>query len=350
MNNSKLVPYYILARGSFNRIKEILDSKRTSDADHAVIFIDQFFDGKDLLDMSQFASQDVIIYANTKKEPETGYIDILTDTVRENGKTPCAIVGIGGGSTLDIAKAVSIMYTNPGKAVDYQGWNLPLIPPLFKMGVPTIAGTGAEFTRTSVLTGPVKKLGINSDFSVFDQVILDADLMKTVPKDQFFYTAMDCFVHNEESLLGRINDTLTIALAEKSQDLMKDVFLGEMDHEKLLIASSLGGVAVANSSVGVCHPLSYGLSIELGLPHGFSICVAFNQLEEFYPNVKVFQEILKKHNIVLPKIIDDSISEEQLDRMAKAALMNDKPLSNAFGDDWKNIFTHDKVKNILRRM
>jgi 3-deoxy-alpha-D-manno-octulosonate 8-oxidase len=260
------------------------------------------------------------------------------------------IVGIGGGSSMDIAKAISVLLTNEGKAQEYQGWDLVKNPPVYKIGIPTIAGTGAEFTRTAVLTGPTKKLGINSDYSVFDQVILDADLLKTVPKEQFIYTAMDCFVHNEESLLGRINDAMTIALAEKSLDIMKDIFLGEMDHEKLLIASSLGGLAVANSSVGICHPLSYGLSLELGLPHGFAICVAFNQLEEYYPNVKVFKEILKKYDIVLPKVINSEITEAQLDFMADATLLNEKPLSNAFGDNWKSIFTKEKVKDLLRKM
>ncbi|MBL7810762.1 MAG: iron-containing alcohol dehydrogenase [Bacteroidetes bacterium] len=350
MKNSKMVLYYYLGRGSLSQLKGLLDGKRGGKSDaFAVVVIDHYFDGKNLFSTDFLEHQDLVIYADTTEEPKTSYIDELTDLVKERGQLPVAVVGIGGGSTLDIAKAISVMLTNPGKSVKYQGWDLVKNPPVYKIGVPTIAGTGAEFTRTAVLTGPEKKLGINSDHSVFDQVILDADLLKTVPTDQFIYTAMDCFVHNEESLLGRINDAMTIALAEKSLDMMKEIFLGEMDHEKLLVASSLGGQAVANSSVGICHPLSYGLSIVLGLHHGFSICVAFNQLEEYYPNVKVFKEILKKYNIVLPRVME-GVTEEQLDIMAEATLKNEKPLSNAFGDDWKNIFTKEKVKDLLRKM
>jgi 3-deoxy-alpha-D-manno-octulosonate 8-oxidase len=251
---------------------------------------------------------------------------------------------------MDIAKAISVLLTNEGPSENYQGWDLVKNPAIYKIGVPTIAGTGAEFTRTAVLTGPTKKLGINSDQSVFDQIILDANLLTTVPKEQFLYTAMDCYVHNAESLLGRINDSMTIALAEKSTKMIEEIFLGEMDLEKLLVASGMGGLAVANSAVGICHPLSYGLSIELGLRHGYAICIAFNQLEEYYPQVKTFKEILKKYEIVLPKIITDDITDEQLDRMAEATLKNENPLSNAFGPDWKNIFSKAKVIELLKKM
>lgn len=345
-----MVQYYVLGRGSLFQLKGMLDKKRQeATSPFVVCVIDHFFEHKNLFDTNFLNPEDIVIYADTTEEPKTSYIDELTDLVKERRQLPVAVVGIGGGSTLDIAKAISVMLNNPGKAVEYQGWDLVKNPPMYKIGVPTIAGTGAEFTRSAVLTGPEKKLGINSDHSVFDQVILDADLLKTVPVDQFIYTAMDCFVHNEESLLGRINDAMTIALAEKSLEMMKEIFLGEMDYEKLLVASALGGQAVANSSVGICHPLSYGLSIVLGLHHGFSICVAFNQLEEYYPNVKVFKEILKKYNIALPKVMN-GVTEEQLDIMAEATLKNEKPLSNAFGDDWKNIFTKEKVKDLLSKM
>lgn len=351
MKNSKMVQFYYLGRGSIRNLKDLLDDKRKQGTNAFVVMvIDHFFEGKNLLDLSFLREEDHIIYADTREEPKTSYVDELMESIRAKESLPVAVVGIGGGSAMDIAKAISVLLTNPGKSEMYQGWDLVINPPIYKIGVPTIGGTGAEFTRTAVLTSATKKLGINSDFSVFDQVILDADLLKTVPKEQFIYTAMDCYVHNAESLLGRINDSMTIALAEKASAMIEEIFLGEMDHEKLLVASAMGGMAVANSSVGICHPLSYGLSLELGLHHGYAICIAFNQLEEYYPQVKSFKEILKKYNIVLPKVIGDDITDEQLDRMAEATLKNDKPLSNAFGPEWKKVFSKEKVIELLKRM
>ena len=351
MRNSKMVQYYFLGRGAISNLQDLLNNKKAGAKDAFVVMvIDHYFENKNILDLSYLSDDDLIIYAETDEEPKTSYVDKLVDLARSKGRLPVAVVGIGGGSAMDIAKAISVLLTNEGPSENYQGWDLVKNPAIYKIGVPTIAGTGAEFTRTAVLTGPTKKLGINSDQSVFDQIILDANLLTTVPKEQFLYTAMDCYVHNAESLLGRINDSMTIALAEKSTKMIEEIFLGEMDLEKLLVASGMGGLAVANSAVGICHPLSYGLSIELGLRHGYAICIAFNQLEEYYPQVKTFKEILKKYEIVLPKIITDDITDEQLDRMAEATLKNENPLSNAFGPDWKNIFSKAKVIELLKKM
>jgi 3-deoxy-alpha-D-manno-octulosonate 8-oxidase len=315
------------------------------------VVIDHYFKDKTLASTLPIYQKDLVIYADTTDEPRAEYIDELSDMVKSYRPfLPVAVIGIGGGSTLDIAKAISILLTNPGLAQEYQGWDLVKNKPVYKIGIPTIAGTGAEFTRTAVMTSKIKKLGMNSDHSVYDQVFLDPDLLKTVPKEQFIYTAMDCFVHNVESLRGSQNDAMTIAFAEKSLTMMKDIFLGEMDLEKLMVASAMGGIAVANSNVGICHPLSYGLSLVLNLHHGYSICIAFNQLEEYYPEVAEFRRILDKYEITLPKIINDQISDEDIDRMAEATLKNERPLENAFGTEWRSIFTKEKVIDLIRKM
>ena len=327
MRNSKMVQYYFLGRGAISNLPDLLNNKKAGATDAFVVMvIDHYFEHKNILDLSYLSSEDLIIYAQTDDEPKTSYVDQLVDLARSKGRLPVAIVGIGGGSAMDISKAISVLLTNEGPSENYQGWDLVKNPAIYKIGIPTIAGTGAEFTRTAVLTGPTKKLGINSDQSVFDQIILDANLLTTVPKEQFLYTAMDCYVHNAESLLGRINDSMTIALAEKSTKMIEDIFLGEMDLEKLLVASGMG------------------------LRHGYAICIAFNQLEEYYPQVKTFKEILKKYEIELPKIITEAITDEQLDRMAEATLKNENPLSNAFGPDWKTIFSKEKVIALLKKM
>ena len=120
-------------------------------------------------------------------------------------ETPAGIVGIGGGSAMDIAKAVSLMLNNPGSSADYQGWDLINNPAVYHVAVPTLAGTGAEISRTAILTGPVKKLGINSDYTLFDQILLDPELLAGVPKDQWFYTGMDCYIHDVESLARHLH-------------------------------------------------------------------------------------------------------------------------------------------------
>ena len=351
MKNSKLVQFYYLGDNSFDKLGEIVKKRKVDEDSRVVYIIDHFFTNKNILSSVEISENDQILFADTSEEPRAEYIDELKEKViNHHNALPVAVIGIGGGSTLDISKAISILLTNPGKAQQYQGWNLVKNKSIYKVGVPTISGTGAEFTRTAVMTSKIKKLGINSDESVFDQVILDPSFLKSVPNEQFIYTAMDCFVHNVESLRGSQNDAMTIALAEKSLAIMKNVFLKEMNYESLMVASAMGGIAVANSNVGICHPLSYGLSLVLNLHHGYSICIAFNQLLEYYPEVEEFREILKKYKITLPKIIDQSVSQSQIEKMADATLKNEKPLENAFGPNWRNIFTKNKVIELIKKM
>jgi len=266
-------------------------------------------------------------------------------------KLPAAIVGVGGGTTMDIAKAISILLTNEGTAEDYQGWDLVKKPGIYKIGIPTISGTGSEASRTAVMTSPTKKLGINSDFSVFDQVILDSDLLKTVPVDQMFYTAMDCFIHDVESLRGSMIDTISRAYAEKSLELLRNYFHNGMNPDDLMVASYFGGCAVANSNVGICHPLSYGLSLVLGYHHGVANCITFQQLEEYYGEyVREFFDIKRKLGAQVPSGIVNGVTAEQIDRMVHATLLNEKPLTNAFGEKWREIFSPAKVRELYSKM
>ena len=120
-----------------------------------------------LEDALPITPEDLLIYVSTAKEPTTAQIDSLKQKVVQSLESdPCAVVGIGGGSVLDCAKALSNLLTNPGKASDYQGWDLVQNKGIYKIGIPTLSGTGAEATRTCVMTNPQSgvKLGMNSDF------------------------------------------------------------------------------------------------------------------------------------------------------------------------------------------
>ena len=257
---------------------------------------------------------------------------------------------------MDISKAISIMLTNKGGAKDYQGWDLVKNEAVYHVGIPTISGTGAEVSRTAVLTGPDKKLGINSDFTPFDQVVLDPELTKDVPKDQWFYTGMDCFIHCIESLEGTYLNTFSETFGEMALKLCKEVFLEddlspEESQEKLMMASWHGGMSIVYSQVGVAHALSYGLSYLLGTRHGIGNCIVFDHLEEFYPEgVKLFKDMKEKHDIALPTGICSELSDHDFDVMIKIALSLDPLWENALGPNWKKIMTPEKIKSLYQKM
>jgi 3-deoxy-alpha-D-manno-octulosonate 8-oxidase len=127
--------------------------------------------------------------------------------------------------------------------------------------------------------------------------------------------------------------------------------LEDGDDDMLMTASYLGGVSIVNSEVGVCHALSYGLSIELDYRHGFANCVAFNVLEDYYgPHVEPFRKMLELHNITLPKDICKNIDEDSMNRMIDMTLKMERPLTNALGDNFKEILTRDKIRALYMRM
>jgi 3-deoxy-alpha-D-manno-octulosonate 8-oxidase len=352
--NFKTVPRIVFGRGAFNQLGDILAEQRRADGGFVVFLLDDAFENQPLKNRLPLEADDLLILVNVDDEPKTRYVDDLTRQVRDHADAlPDGIVGIGGGSTMDLSKAVALMLTNPGSAADYQGWDLIKNPAVYHAAVPTLSGTGAEVSRTTVLTGPERKLGINSDFTVFDQIVMDPELIADAPKTQRFYTGMDCYIHCVESLTGTYLNAFSQGYGEKAMELCRKVFL-EPDAEcddHLMVASYFGGMSIAYSQVGVCHALSYGLSFVLGLHHGIGNCVAFDYLEDYYPEgVAEFRRMMDRHGISLPRNLTAALSDAQVDTMVDVALVLEPLWENALGADWKTIMTRDRIRSLYRQM
>jgi 3-deoxy-alpha-D-manno-octulosonate 8-oxidase len=290
------------------------------------------------------------------QEPKTKQVDALAAELKAEFGEVSGIIGIGGGSAMDLAKAVSLMMTNPGSSADYQGWDLVKVPGVFKVGIPTLSGTGAEVSRTTVLTGPTRKLGMNSDFTPFNQIVLDPELTKNAPANQRFYTGMDCYIHCIESLEGTYLNEFSKSYGEKALDLCRKIYVektgwDEQSDEQLMMASYAGGMSIAYSQVGVAHAVSYGLSYLLGTKHGIGNCIVMNHLEEYYPaGVEEFKFMVEKNKIEIPVGICANLTETQFDEMINISLSL-KPLwENALGSNWESIMTRDKLRALYNRL
>jgi 3-deoxy-alpha-D-manno-octulosonate 8-oxidase len=258
---------------------------------------------------------------------------------------------------MDIAKALSLMVTNEGSSVQYQGLNLIKKAGVYHIGVPTISGTGAEVSMTAVLTGPEKKLGLKCDWTVFNQVILDPELTSTVPTDWWFYTGMDTYIHCIESHNGIRNNAFSLAYGDQALHLCREVYLGKdagqkpENDDKLMVASLMGGLSLTYSEVGVCHALSYGLSKIHGTRHCYANCVIFQHLGDIYPEgVSEFKEMIKKHGIKLPQNLSKDWDEDTLTKMATVSYNLPFMWNHAFGDNYKEIATMDYIKDLFRRL
>ena len=119
--NFKMVDYVVYGRGCFDQVDEIIAPRRKGDAP-MVFLLDHFFQHDTALKARiPLQGNDMLIDADVTHEPKTSYIDELSQQLKEKFGTVSGVIGIGGGSVMDLAKAVSIMMTNLGKAQDYQG-------------------------------------------------------------------------------------------------------------------------------------------------------------------------------------------------------------------------------------
>jgi 3-deoxy-alpha-D-manno-octulosonate 8-oxidase len=353
--NFKMVDYVVYGRGSFNQLDEILAPQRKGDAP-IVFLVDHFFEGKPLANRIPVRGKDKVIFVDVTYEPKTTYVDALAKQLKDEFGTVSGIIAIGGGSAMDLGKAVSLMMNNPGSSADYQGWDLVKFPGVYKAGIPTLSGTGAEVSRTTVLTGPTRKLGMNSDFTPFSQIVLDPELTTDAPVNQRFYTGMDCYIHCIESLEGTYLNEFSKSYGEKALELCQHIFLekDQWDEEcddKLMMASYAGGMSIAYSQVGVAHAVSYGLSYLLGTKHGIGNCIVMNHLEEYYPaGVEEFKRMVDKNRIDIPTGICKGLTDEQFETMINVSL-GMKPLwENALGKDWEKIMTREKLRALYERL
>lgn len=353
--NFKMVSYVVYGRGCFNQLDEILAPQRKEGLP-MIFLVDHYFEGNALLNRIPLRGRDKIVFADVTYEPKTKYVDELASQLKNEFGTVSGIVGIGGGSVMDLAKAVSLMMNNPGSSSDYQGWDLVKYPGVYKAGIPTLSGTGAEVSRTTVLTGPTRKLGMNSDFTPFDQIVLDPELTAGAPTNQRFYTGMDCYIHCIESLQGTYLNEFSKSYGEKALELCRHVFV-EKDNwdaecdDKLMMASYAGGMSIAYSQVGVAHAVSYGLSYLLGTKHGIGNCIVMDHLEEYYPEgVAEFKRMVKKNGIDIPQGICKGLSDEQFETMMNVSF-GLKPLwENALGKDWEKIMTREKLRALYNKL
>ncbi len=357
--NTKNIPFYTFGKGSLAQLGDLTAPRRAALGTPAIFYVDHYFEGKDLMQRLPLEKGDQVIFVDSSHEPTVEDIDSYAAALKNTlaGKLPCCMVGIGGGAALDVAKAVGNMLTNPGRAADYQGWDLVKNAPPYKIGVPTLSGTGSEASRTCVLTNMAKrlKMGMNSNLTMYDQLLLDPELTRTVPRDQFFYTGMDTFMHCIESRAGSHRNVVVDTLSLAAINLCEDIFLNSGDMmaeenlEKMMIASYLGGMAAGNT--GLVHPLSAGLGIVLHVPHGLANCHALSVLNEFYPKEHAqFMAMMDKQKVSLPKGLCANLSDEQLESLYQGSIVHEKPLTNALGPDFKKILTKDKVIDLFHRM
>lgn len=222
-------------------------------------------------------------------EPEVADVDALTDNWRSRGAGPGdCVVAIGGGSTIDLAKAAAAMATNRRgtSVVDYlegvgQGFQITE-PPLPLLAMPTTAGTGTEATKNAVISSydPPFKKSLRSDGMVPRIVLIDPELTVSVPRDITAYTGMDAITQLFESDISKRAAPIPQAMCAHGLQLAWPAMrlaVNDGDNrparEAMAHAALLSGMALANSGLGVAHGVAAALGVHCRVPHGLACAV-----------------------------------------------------------------------------
>ncbi len=225
-----------------------------------------------VLDQAQLSFH---VFADVEPDPS---IEVVTRSV-ETAKAfqPNVILGIGGGSCLDISKTTSVLLTNPGSVYDYLGMDLVPAPGVPLILIPTTAGTGSEVTSISVLSDNrdnVKK-AVVSPHLFARCVMLDPQLTLGLPSHLTARTGMDALVHAIESFTGVratvFTDTLNLqAIRMIAKNLRKAYANGDdrQARENMLYASCIAGMAFSNTQNGLDHAIALAIGGRFHLPHG----------------------------------------------------------------------------------
>ena len=195
-------------------------------------------------------------------------------------KNKCDIViGIGGGSAMDVAKAIAVIATNKGAAVDYLGLNKVPKAGLPKIMIPTTAGTGSEVTFTAVFVRKnlKKKEGMNSPYLYPELALLDPELTLSLPPVPTAQTGLDALCHAIESYTSVNSSPMSEmfsleAISLIAENLRTCVHDGKniVARERMLLGSLYAGIGLANAGVTAVHSLSYPLGGKFGVSHGLA--------------------------------------------------------------------------------
>lgn len=234
------------------------------------------------------AGMKVFLFDRVEPEPSASLVDESAQLTKENGVD--VVIGVGGGSSLDIAKGASLLASNPGNVLDYCG--LDLIPKrgLPKILVPTTAGTGSEVTRVFVLTDKrdnMKKV-VFSNYALPELALVDPMLTISMPSKVTADSGMDALVHAIETYVSMNATPFSDLLASKAIELIAKYLpmafaKGENIEARyhMSLASLLAGMAFASGGLGAVHALAYPLGTEYHLPHGRTNAIMLAHVMEF---------------------------------------------------------------------
>jgi alcohol dehydrogenase len=232
---------------------------------------------------------DIPVFDEVEQNPKHGTINKAGDIIRRTA--PDLIIGLGGGSPMDAAKATALLATNPGNIEDYEGREKYKSQPLPVLAIPTTCGTASEVTWVSVITHEERrfKMSIKGPKMFPAVALIDPDLLMSLPPGLIASTGLDALTHAVEAYTVKARTPITDVFAREALRLIfkylpetyEDVKSNKEAREKMMLASTLAGMAFCNSDVGAVHCVAEAVGGLYDIPHGVANSIFLPFVMEF---------------------------------------------------------------------
>lgn len=301
------------------------------------------------------------VFDEVEPNPRHETVDLAAEEMRKI--KPGFVLGIGGGSALDAAKAAAMLAANPGRIEDYEGKGKYAHAPLPFIAVPTTCGTGSEVTWVSVIThtGRRFKMSVKGPEMFPAAAVVDPDLLKTLPQPLIASTGLDALTHAVEAYTVKPATAFTDVFARRALELIfgfleeayADMQNNKQAREGIMLGSTMAGLAFGNSDVGAVHCIAEAVGSLYDTPHGAANSVflpfvmEYNmpEVEDRYADIariagikqedngmaaKALIEKIRQisRNLGIPSFRDLDIPEEAFPEIARKSFLNNSNPSN----------------------
>ncbi|WP_102346437.1 iron-containing alcohol dehydrogenase [Bacillus sp. Marseille-P3661] len=360
-------------------IKEIVDIIEQQQPKHLLIVCDEGVSKAGILDkvIDQIATVEIsyTVFSDVEANPSVETVNAGRQLFEESGAD--FIIAVGGGSPMDVGKAIAILATNGGGIIDYEGLNKVSIPAAPLIAIPTTSGTASEVTAFTIITDLKRmyKASIGGQYVAPKWAIVDPLLTVSLPPMLTASTGMDALVHAIESYVSRwanpISDVLALeAIRKISYSLRDAVYNGNNVEARsdMMLGSMLAGMAFTHTRLGNVHAMSHPLSAHFNVPHGIANSILLPHVMEFnrVAALKKFKEIaiaMGEENLTqasdevgarkaveavrslskdigIPETFKDfGVKEELLPELVAGALLSGNVLVNPRSTDAKDVET-----------
>ena len=345
--------------GMISRIKEIVEE----DFKDASLFLvtDKGIIEAGIADKVLSHFPGITVFDEVEQNPKHTTINRAGELVRK--MKPDLVVGLGGGSSLDAAKAIALLATNPGYIEDYEGKGKYKSPPLPVLAIPTTCGTASEVTWVSVVTHTERmfKMSIKGPLMFPAVALVDPDLLVTLPAPLVAATGLDALTHAVEAYTVKPATFLTDIFARESLSLIFESLeraygniKGDKEaREKIMLGSTIAGFAFCNSDVGAVHCIAEAVGSLFDTPHGVANSIFLPFVMEFnlpvakdrYAEIAKIAGVEEKDNeaaaleliqmikflsssLNIPSFKELGIKESQFQEMAQKSFENNSNPSN----------------------